>query len=66
MIGTVRLSAAKPSLAFKLNKQRFCAATQSGFDETFEAARLIHRQAFDAGEPQRVMEKFLDKGGKGR
>jgi enoyl-CoA hydratase/carnithine racemase len=53
--------AAKPALAFKLNKQRFCAATQPGFDETFEAARLIHRQAFDAGEPQRVMESFLAK-----
>ena len=51
----------KPALAFKLNKQRFCAATQAGFDETFEAARIIHRQAFDAGEPQRVMERFLAK-----
>jgi enoyl-CoA hydratase len=53
--------AAKPPLAFRLNKQRFCAATQAGFDETFEAARLLHRQAFDAGEPQRVMEGFLAK-----
>ncbi|WP_211853145.1 enoyl-CoA hydratase/isomerase family protein [Plastoroseomonas hellenica] len=53
--------AGKPRLAFKLNKQRFCAATQAGFDETFEAARLIHRHAFDAGEPQRVMESFLTK-----
>ncbi|WP_137179746.1 enoyl-CoA hydratase/isomerase family protein [Roseomonas sp. AR75] len=53
--------AAKPPLAFKLNKQRFCAATQAGFDETFEAARIIHRHAFDAGEPQRVMEAFLGK-----
>jgi enoyl-CoA hydratase/carnithine racemase len=58
--------AAKPALAFRLNKQRFCAATQAGFDETFEAARLIHRRAFDAGEPQRVMEKFLNKGGEAR
>jgi enoyl-CoA hydratase/carnithine racemase len=53
--------AGKPTLAFRLNKQRFCAATQAGFDETFEAARLIHRHAFDAGEPQRVMERFLTK-----
>lgn len=53
--------AAKPPLAFKLNKQRFCAATQAGFDETMEAARLLHRQAFDAGEPQRVMGEFLNK-----
>jgi enoyl-CoA hydratase/carnithine racemase len=53
--------AAKPPLAFRLNKQRFCAATQASFDETFEAARLIHRQAFDSGEPQRVMQQFLGK-----
>jgi enoyl-CoA hydratase/carnithine racemase len=53
--------AAKPPLAFKLNKQRFCAATQASFDETMEAARLLHRQAFDAGEPQRVMGEFLNK-----
>jgi enoyl-CoA hydratase/carnithine racemase len=51
--------AAKPPLAFRLNKQRFCAATQAGFDEAMEAARLLHRQAFEAGEPQRVMEGFL-------
>jgi enoyl-CoA hydratase/carnithine racemase len=53
--------AAKPPLAFKLNKQRFCAATQASFDETMEAARLLHRQAFEAGEPQRVMDEFLKK-----
>jgi enoyl-CoA hydratase/carnithine racemase len=53
--------AAKPPLAFRLNKQRFCAATQAAFDETMEAARLLHRQAFEAGEPQRVMEQFLAK-----
>ncbi|WP_203072824.1 enoyl-CoA hydratase/isomerase family protein [Falsiroseomonas ponticola] len=53
--------AAKPPLAFKFNKQRFCAATQASFDETMEAARLLHRQAFDAGEPQRVMGEFLNK-----
>jgi enoyl-CoA hydratase/carnithine racemase len=58
--------AGKPPLAFRLNKQRICAATQAGFDETFEAARLVHRHAFDAGEPQRVMENFLNKGKEAR
>lgn len=53
--------AAKPKMAFRLNKQRVCAATQAVFDETFEAARLLHRQAFEAGEPQKVMERFLNK-----
>ncbi len=55
--------ASKPPLAFRLTKQRIADLTQPGFDETFEAARLIHRQAFEAGEPQRVMERFLAKGG---
>lgn len=51
--------AAKPKLAFRLNKQRFRAATQAAFDETIEAARQLHRQAFEAGEPQKVMAEFL-------
>ncbi len=51
--------AAKPPLAFRLTKRRICAATQAAFDETIEAARLLHREAFDSGEPQRVMERFL-------
>ncbi|MCS0505167.1 enoyl-CoA hydratase/isomerase family protein [Ancylobacter mangrovi] len=56
--------AAKPRTAFRLNKQRICAATQVVFDETFEAARQLHRQAFEAGEPQKVMERFLSKAGR--
>lgn len=56
--------AAKPQTAFRLNKQRICAATQVVFDETFEAARLLHRQAFEGGEPQKVMERFLTKTGR--
>lgn len=56
--------AAKPRIAFRLNKQRICAATQATFDETFEAARQLHRQAFEAGEPQKVMERFLTKAGR--
>lgn len=58
--------AAKPPLAFRINKARFCAATQAAFDETFEAARLLHRQTFEAGEPQQVMEQFLTKSGPAR
>jgi enoyl-CoA hydratase/carnithine racemase len=51
--------AAKPGHAFRLNKRRICAATQPGFDETFEAARLLHAESFRGGEPQKVMEGFL-------
>jgi enoyl-CoA hydratase/carnithine racemase len=54
--------AAKAPVAFRLNKSRICAATQAVFDETFEAARILHRQAFDAGEPQQTMQRFLTKG----
>jgi enoyl-CoA hydratase/carnithine racemase len=53
--------AGKAPLAFRLDKAHICAATQPAFDMTFEAARQIHRQAFDAGEPQSVMETFLSK-----
>lgn len=53
--------AAKPKLAFALNKRRICAATQFSFDEAFEAARILHRQAFESGESQQVMERFLAK-----
>ncbi len=53
--------AVKAPLAFRLDKGHICAATQAAFDMTFEAARQIHRQAFDAGEPQSVMELFLTK-----
>ena len=52
----------KPKLAFRLNKQRFREATQPGFDETFAAARALHRQAFSDGESQQVMQRFLEKG----
>ncbi|MBU8540410.1 enoyl-CoA hydratase/isomerase family protein [Falsiroseomonas tokyonensis] len=53
--------AAKPKLAFRLNKQRFREVTQRGFDETFDAARRLHREAFSDGESQQVMQRFLDR-----
>ncbi len=51
--------AAKPAHAFRLTKQNICAATQAVFDATFEAARLLHRQSFESGEPRQVIDKFL-------
>lgn len=56
-----RMLASKPKNAYAFNKQRICAATQAGFDETFELARLIHRKAFEIGETQAAMSKFFDK-----
>lgn len=52
--------AAKPKLAFRLNKQRFREVTQPGFDETFAAARRLHREAFSQGASQ-VMQRFLNR-----
>ena len=54
--------AAKPRLAFRLNKQRFREVTQTGFDDTFAAARRMHREAFSDGASQQVMQRFLEKG----
>ncbi len=56
-----RMLAGKPKHAYAFNKQRICAATQAGFDETFELARQIHRRAFEAGETQAEMAKFFNK-----
>jgi enoyl-CoA hydratase/carnithine racemase len=53
--------AAKPKLAYRLTKARIRMATQPGFEETFRAARALHREAFTNGEPQRVMQQFLDR-----
>ncbi|MDO9499095.1 enoyl-CoA hydratase/isomerase family protein [Falsiroseomonas sp.] len=53
--------AAKPKLAFRLNKQRFREVTQPGFDDTFAAARRLHREAFSDGASQQVMQRFLDR-----
>lgn len=53
--------AALPKLAYAFNKQRIAAATQASFDETFELARQIHRKAFEAGETQAQMAKFLSR-----
>lgn len=51
--------AAKPPVAMRLNRQRFCEATQQGFDEAMNAAVRIHREAYESGEPQRIQEQFL-------
>ncbi|MGK7866289.1 enoyl-CoA hydratase/isomerase family protein [Falsiroseomonas sp. E2-1-a20] len=60
-LGLAAELAAKPKLAFRLNKARIRMATQPGFEDTFRAARALHREAFTDGEPQRVMQGFLDK-----
>jgi enoyl-CoA hydratase/carnithine racemase len=53
--------AALPRNAVRLTKERYCALTQSGFDEAFAAGVEAQKQCFAAGEPQRLIAAFLAK-----
>ncbi|WP_439598996.1 enoyl-CoA hydratase/isomerase family protein [Falsiroseomonas sp.] len=53
--------AAKPGLAFRLNKARMREVTQPGFEEAFAAARRLHAEAFGDGGTQQAMQRFLDR-----
>ncbi len=48
-----------PATAMRLSKQRFRALTQAGFDDAGRQARLIQREAYASGEPQKMMRGFL-------
>lgn len=51
--------ASRPALAMRLNKRRFREVSQPDFDEAFAAGAAIEAEAFEAGEPQREMERFF-------
>ena len=51
--------AAKPPVAMRLDKQRFREMTESGFRDCIEAGVRIQREAYDSGEPARMMEEFF-------
>lgn len=51
--------AEKPPVAMRLNRQRFAELTQAGFDDAMATGIRIQREAYDSGEPQAMMEKFL-------
>lgn len=51
--------AALPPTAMRLTKQRFRALTQPGFDDALVAAIAAQRTAYESGEPQAAMAKFL-------
>lgn len=53
-----------PATAMRLTRQRFRALTQAGFDDAGRQARLIQREAYASGEPQKMMREFL--GARGR
>lgn len=55
--------AEKPPFAMRLNKQRFRAVTEPGFREALAAGVKIQSESYGSGEPGRMMQKFLEKGG---
>lgn len=53
--------AAKPPVAMRLDKQRFREMTDPGFFDAIESGERIQREAYDSGEPARMMEAFFRK-----
>lgn len=51
--------AAKPPVAMRLDKQRFREMTEAGFQDSIEAGTRIQREAYESGEPARMMEAFF-------
>ncbi|BBP99894.1 enoyl-CoA hydratase [Burkholderia sp. SFA1] len=51
----------KPPVAMRLDKQRFREMTEPGFIDCIEAGERIQREAYDSGEPARMMEAFFSK-----
>jgi enoyl-CoA hydratase len=51
--------AAKPPHAMRLIKKRFQEVTEASFQETMDAAVRYHREAYETGEPQEYMRRFL-------
>jgi enoyl-CoA hydratase len=51
--------AAKPPVAMRLDKQRFREMTEPGFRDAIESGARIQREAYDSGEPARMMEAFF-------
>jgi len=53
--------AAKPPVAMRLDKQRFREMTEAGFQDSIEAGTRIQREAYESGEPARMMEAFFQQ-----
>lgn len=49
----------KPPIAMRLDKQRFREMTEPGFQSAIEAGARIQREAYDSGEPARMMGAFF-------
>jgi len=53
--------AGKPPVAMRLDKQRFREMTEAGFQDSIEAGTRIQREAYESGEPARMMEAFFQQ-----
>ena len=60
-LDTAKVLASKPQVAMRLTKQRFREVTEESFQEVLGAAVRIHREGYATGEPQAVMQEFLDE-----
>lgn len=60
-IAVARELAALGTTATRLTKQRFRALTQPGFDAALEAAKRAQHEAYESGEPQAAMKRFLEQ-----
>lgn len=56
-----RFLADRPPNAFRLAKRRLRETTRGAFDSAFAAARRLQRSAYESGEPQAVMARFLER-----
>ncbi len=52
---------ARPPAAWAATKARFREVALRGFDEAFRAAVAGQRDAYARGEPQAIMQTFLDR-----
>lgn len=53
--------AAKPPVAYALNKQWFNQLSKENFNACMEFANEAHQKGYASGEPQKAMEAFFDK-----
>jgi enoyl-CoA hydratase/carnithine racemase len=53
--------ASKPRLAFRATKARFRDLALQGFDEAYRAVVRGMEASYASGEPQEIMERFLER-----
>lgn len=50
-----------PVNALRLTKERFRTSTQADFDQACEAVSRYHTEEYQTGEPQKIMNEFLER-----